>query len=88
VRRAARTDNTASALVAYAKSLGFDYLPINGVVDGVLAYGHLSAVIDWKSPDGELTKEQAKLIARGFPLRFISKPEQLDALRSELMRGR
>jgi hypothetical protein len=86
--RAKRIDNTATALVAYAKSLGFDYLPINGVVDGVLAYGHITTVVDWKSPDGELTKDQAKLAAKGFPLRFISKPEQLDTLRFELMRGR
>jgi hypothetical protein len=86
--KAKRIDNTAPALVAYAKDIGFDYLPINGVVDGVLAYGHLTTVVDWKSPGGELTKEQAKLVARGFPLRLISRPEQLDALRSELMRGR
>jgi hypothetical protein len=87
MRRAARIDSTAPALVAYAKSLGFDYLPINGVVDGVLAYGGLRAVVvDWKSPTGDLTPAQTKLVARGFPMRFVSRPEQLDQLKAEITR--
>ena len=87
MRRAARIDNTAKALIAYAESLGFVYLPINGTVDGVLAWGQTTTVVDWKSKGGELTPAQAKLVAKGFPVRFISKPEQLDALRAELMRA-
>ena len=87
MRRAARIDNTAKALIAYAESLGFIYCPINGTVDGVLAWGHTTTVVDWKSKGGELTPAQSKLVARGFPVRFISKPEQLDALRAELMRA-
>ena len=84
--RAKRIDNTATALIAYAESLGFDYCPINGVIDGILAWGQTAVVVDWKSKGGELTPAQIKLVARGFPVRFISKPEQIDALRAELMR--
>jgi hypothetical protein len=87
MRRAARIDNTAHALIAYATSIGFDYLPINGVVDGVLAYGGLRAVVvDWKSPGGDLTAAQSKLVARGFPLRVVTRPEQLDQLKAEITR--
>ena len=86
MRKAARIDNTAKPLIAYAESLGFVYCPINGTVDGVLAWGQTTTVVDWKSKGGELTPAQSKLVARGFPVRFISKPEQLDALRAELMR--
>jgi len=85
-RFAARIDNTATALVAHAKSLGFVYLPVNGTVDGVLAWGQTTTVVDWKSKGGALTPAQAKLVAKGFPVRFISKPEQLDALKAELLR--
>ena len=87
MRRAARIDNTATALIAYAKSLGFDYLPINAEVDGVLAWGQTAIVIDWKSKGGALTPAQQRLVARGFPVRFIQRPEQLDALKSELVRA-
>ena len=87
MRRAARVDATAKDLIAYAKSLGFDYLPINGVVDGVLVFGGFRAcVVDWKSPGGDLTPAQSKLVARGFPIRFVSKPEQLDQLKAEVSR--
>lgn len=82
--RARKIDNTATALVAYAKSIGFDYLPINGEVDGVLAWGQRAIVVDWKSKGGELTPAQQRLIARGFPVRFIQRPEQLDALKQEV----
>lgn len=30
MRRAARIDNTAKELIAYAQSIGFDYVPVNG----------------------------------------------------------
>lgn len=82
--RAKRIDNTATALIAYAKSLGFDYGVINGDLDGYLWLGHRVALIDWKSPGGELTPKQARMVAKGCPIHFISKPEQLDALKKEL----
>lgn len=34
--RARRIDSTATALIAYAKSIGFDYVPINDTIDGLL----------------------------------------------------
>lgn len=85
--RARRIDSTATALVAYAESLGFVYCSLNSTVDGILAWGQTTTVVDWKSKGGELTPAQAKLVAKGFPVRFISKPEQIDALRAELMRA-
>jgi hypothetical protein len=85
VRKAARVDSTAKDLRAYAESLGFVVVPINGVIDCVLQWSPTQAVpCDWKSPGGELTDAQAKLVARGAVIRFISKPEQLDALKGEL----
>lgn len=81
----ARIDNTARTLTAYAKSLGFDYEPVNATFDGVLAWGTTAICVDWKSPGGLLTPTQQRMVARGFPIRYISKPEQLDALRHELM---
>lgn len=87
MRRAARIDNTATALIAYARSIGFAYLPVNGVVDGVLVLGGFrAAVVDWKSAGGTLTDAQAKLVASGFPIRFVSTPEQLDFLKVEMSR--
>ncbi|NBP85331.1 MAG: hypothetical protein EBU54_09120 [Mycobacteriaceae bacterium] len=87
MRRAARIDTTAPALIAYAKSIGFTYLPINGVVDGILVLGGFrAAVVDWKSIKGTLTDAQAKLVASGFPIRFVSSPEQLDFLKVEMSR--
>lgn len=88
MRRAARIDNTAKELIAYAQSIGFDYLPINGTVDGLLVLDSFRAVVvDWKSPGGELTDAQSKMVARGFPIKFISKPEQLDRLKTEMHRA-
>lgn len=78
-----RTDSTAKALIAYAESLGFVYMDIGGIVDGLLAYGQKVVVVDWKAEGGELTKNQQKLVARGFPIRFISSPQQLDAMKVE-----
>jgi hypothetical protein len=87
MRRAARVDNTAKALRAYAESLGFLVLPINGVIDCLLQWGQTTIVCDWKSPGGDLTDAQAKWIAKGAQIRFIHRPEQIDALRAELMRA-
>jgi hypothetical protein len=87
VRRAARTDNTAAALRAYAESLGFVVVPINGVIDCLLIWGTQTAIVDWKSKGGTLTTAQAKLCAQGVPVRFITTPAQIDALRSELHKG-
>lgn len=39
-----------------------------------------------KSPGGTLTPDQIKLVAKGLQIRFVSRPEQLDALKAELMK--
>ena len=85
--RVNRTDNGAKELIQYAKSLGFDYEPMGGSVDGILAWGQTAIVIDWKSKGGTLTPSQQRMVARGFPLRFLSSTSQIDALRAELMQG-
>jgi len=86
MRRAARIDATAKELTAYARSLGFTVLPINGTIDAVIALGQTVVAVDFKSPGGALTTAQQRLIASGFPLRFVSTPAQLDALKAELLR--
>jgi hypothetical protein len=83
MRRAARVDNTAKALTAAAKQLGADYLPLNDVIDGILSFRGKTWLVDWKSPGGTLTPNQAKLVARGWPIRFISTVEQLQRLLQE-----
>ena len=84
--RARKIDTTATALIAYAKSLGFDYEVVNGTFDGVWAWGQIAICIDWKSKGGALTPAQQRMVARGFPVRFLQRPEQLDALKAELLR--
>ena len=69
-----------------AKSIGFDYEHMGGSIDGVLAWGQTAILVEWKSKGGTLTPSQQRLIARGFPVRFVSKPDQLDALKAELTR--
>lgn len=81
-----RVDKTSKELIAYAKSLGFDYEGVNGTFDGVLAWGATAVCVDWKSPGGLMTPAQQRMVLRGFPVRFISTPEQLDALKVELSR--
>lgn len=84
-----RVDATEKPLVAYAKSIGFGYAKNGGDWDGDLFWGRTVIPVEWKTPEVGTTKpKQLKLIAAGFPLRFISTPAQLDALRSELMQGR
>jgi choline dehydrogenase-like flavoprotein len=77
VRRAARVDQTANALVKQARQLGAIVIPINGVVDALLFYRGQWRVVDWKSPGGTLTKAQAKLVAQGARIDFISTEGQL-----------
>lgn len=84
--RARKVDLTAKSLTAYAEDLGFVVYTINGDIDAVLAWGQRLTAVDWKSTGGTLTPAQQRLMARGFPVRFIAKPEQLDALKQELSR--
>ena len=41
-------------------------------------------IVDWKSPGGTMTPDQMKLAVKGVPIRFITTPEQLDALKREV----
>lgn len=84
--RVNRRDNGSKALEKYATDLGFVVYSDSGAIDCFLAWGQQIVAIEWKSKGGTLTPTQQKLVARGFPVRFVSRPEQLDALRAELMR--
>jgi hypothetical protein len=81
-----RQDNGSKALLKYAEDLGFVSHCEGGAIDAYLAWGQQIVAVEWKSPGGTLTPKQGRILARGFPIRFISKPEQLDQLRAELMR--
>lgn len=89
VRRAFanRVDATAKELTAYAKSIGLEFDPIGGKLDGFLWLGKQVRLVDFKSPGGTLTEAQGKLLARGCPVVFISTPTQLDALKAEMLRA-
>ena len=84
MRHAARTDATAKSLRAYAESLGFVVVVINGVIDCLLVWSDRVFIVDWKSKGGTLTSDQAKLVAKGVRIRFISTPLQLDQLKAEV----
>jgi hypothetical protein len=77
-----RTDTTARALIAATKQLNAKYTPADGTFDGVLWVPSTGKVelVDFKSPGASLTEGQAKLVAAGWPLRFISDLDQLRAL--------
>jgi hypothetical protein len=81
-----RRDTGSQALLKYAEDLGFVSHCEGGAIDAYLAWGQQIVAVEWKSPGGTLTPKQGRILARGFPIRFISKPEQLDQLRAELMR--
>lgn len=82
-----RVDESEKPLVAYALSLGFGYAKNGGDWDGDLFLGQTVIPVDWKTPGkGTVKPRQLKLLAAGFPLRFISRSEQLDALKAEITR--
>ena len=84
--RVNRVDNGSKELKAYAESLGFVAHSEGGTVDCYLAFGDRIFAVEFKSKGGTLTPSQQRLIARGFPVKFVSKPEQIDALRAEAMK--
>ena len=79
-----RSDAGSKELIAYAKSIGFDYEHLGGSIDGALAWGQKPILVEWKSKGGTLTPTQQRLVARGFPVRFIQTAAQLDALKAEV----
>lgn len=84
--RVNRRDNGSHALEAYAEQLGFGVAHIGGEWDCDLYLGRIVVPVDWKSPTAPMTPKQQKLILKGFPLRFISTPAQLDQLKAEITR--
>jgi len=76
----------AKALSAEAVRLGVGMEPLGGTVDAVLFLGRVVRLVDFKSPGGELQPSQAKLIARGCPVTFVSTVDQLAALVAEMKR--
>ena len=81
-----RRDNGSKALEQYAADLGFVVHAEAGAIDAHLALGTKIVAVEWKSKGGTLTPSQQRLIARGYPVRFVSTPEQLEALKAELLR--
>ena len=75
-----RQDSTAAALIEEAKAYGAKYLPLDGVVDGILFFRNQVYVIDWKGPKTKLTKRQSALLAEGHAIWFIRDSDQLRAL--------
>jgi hypothetical protein len=82
-----KVDASAKALEAHAKALGVDCAPLGGAVDAIWWLGRVLRAVDYKSPGkAALTESQGKLIARGLPLNFVSTPQQVEALVSDMKR--
>lgn len=86
--RVNRKDTGSKALQDYAMSLGFVLHSDGGAIDDYLALGQTITAVEWKAPGGVLTTSQQRVIASGFPVRFIHRPEQLEALKAEILRQR
>lgn len=81
-----RTDTTAAALVSEAKRLGVKVALLGGAIDACLYLGSVSRLVDFKSPGGSLTDAQARLVANGCPVVFVSTVGELEALVSQMKR--
>ena len=81
-----RPDTGSKELIKYAEDLGFVVHGEGGAIDSYLAWGQQIVAVEWKSPGGTLTPKQQRIIAKGFPVRFISRPEQLEQLKAEITR--
>lgn len=75
-----RVDATAKGLISHAEALGAKYLPINGIIDGVLLYRGKTLLVDWKSKATPYTKDQQKLVDTGWPLHFVRTQDELAVL--------
>lgn len=77
-----RSDSTAKALIAEAQQMGAQYLPVNGIIDGILFFHGRTILVEWKGPKTPVTPKQAELVELGWPIRFIRDSDQLiDVLR-------
>lgn len=79
MRRKARIDRTAPALVQVAKQLGAQWLPWpNGPVDGLLLHRGRVFIVDWKATSTSvLTSRQQQLLAESWPIHIWSTPEDV-----------
>ena len=75
-----RQDLTSKALIAEIKARGADYVPIDGVIDGLVYHRGIWHVVDFKSKGGDLTPAQSKLVARGLPIRFLSTVKHVEEM--------
>ena len=81
-----RADTTAKALTAHAKACGLWTMTLGGAIDAAWGVGKYVALVDLKTPGGALTPTQARLVAAGVPIHFISTPEQVEQLASDMKR--
>lgn len=75
-----RADSTAKALIAEAKALGADYLPLDGIIDGILFFRSRVILVDWKGPKTKRTDRQMKLVLAGWPIFFVTTSQELREL--------
>jgi len=75
-----KVDTTSKALTAEAKRLGVEVAPLGGAIDLLVWLGPVVRLVETKSPGGGLTDSQAKLVARGCPIHFVTTAEQMGAL--------
>lgn len=78
--RVNRSDAGSHALIKEAKGYGARYLPINGVIDGVLWFRGQVYLVDWKGAKTPLTARQERLRDEGWPLWFIRDSPSLRAV--------
>lgn len=81
-----RVDQGSAALTQIARQQGIGVEPLNGAIDAIWWLGSVVRIVDYKGTQAELTPKQAKLIAQGCPIRFVSSPEQAMALVAEMKR--
>ncbi len=75
-----RSDTTSKALIQVAKDLGAKYEHLGAAIDGLIYHRGVVYMVDFKTPGATLTDKQAKLVAAGWPIRFLSTPEQVQEL--------
>jgi hypothetical protein len=88
MRRAARIDTTARALITKAELHGWKYYQIGGAIDGLLwhPWSKHVVLVDWKSSKkvrkqkDTMTPSQQKLVEAGWPIHFIETEQHLLAV--------
>ena len=85
MRRAANIDTSSKPLVAHLKTQGIGYAHVGGAFDGLAFLLEVAFPVEWKTPGKEtLTPAQLRLIAKGCPVKFLSTPEQVEALANKM----